>query len=129
MRISYFRQWYLHEIALVDERMWYHKVRLGDADVVVVEDIDVNYAVVIIARRRFLRPAHHSLYLPGDAEQLSWRERCIDKHGGIDKLMLALKSPRLCLYERRASHHTAHHLTYQADGIVQIAAAIAEVGA
>ena len=64
------------------------ELRCADAKIIVEQDIDINYPVVIRPVHTLLRAPHTPLYGCGTLQHLLRCEQCGAAHGGIDKGVL-----------------------------------------
>lgn len=118
-----------HEIALRHVRMGHDELGSVEVQVVEQEDVDVDWAVGIAAINRFPLPSQLAFYLLGDAQNFPWSELCGNKHAGIEKLIVALETPRRSFDKAGRALHRAHTLTKEGDGALKKLPPVAQIGA
>ena len=111
------------------ERMRDGEVGLGDAEVVVEQDVDVDGAVVIDAVDRLSPAPQPALYLLGGLQELTRCERGLNTDAGVEETMRGLEAPWLGLKKGRLANNASDVFANQSYGTQQVLPAAPEVGA
>lgn len=129
-----------HEVAFMHQRMRNLQVWLVNRQVVIEQDVDVDWAVGIFSFWLFaigywlfsptlMSASHVAFNLLCQQEHLAWCLGRFAEDDGIQELVLRFKTPRFRLDKRRLAGDVPHSVVDQADGSFQVLSAIAQIRA
>ena len=123
---SDFCQRFEHELAVGHQRMRQRKVGGLEVAVAVLEEVDVDGAVVVPSVA-FDVASEFAFYLLGNGKDVVGVEFCLEDGGGIQEHVVALHVYGCRLVERRAFDEFSYTLADELHGLADIVGPVAEV--